>query len=242
MDMSDLTGQKSESYITIGRFASAEIVVEKSRFIAYAKPVSSREEALGFISEIRDKHKDATHNVPAYVIGEKQNVMWSSEDGEPQGTAGAPILKMLVQEGLTDVCMVITRYFGGIKLGTGGLVRAYTEVAKDALREAGRAAVCDMLSLRFSCDYKAFNRVKAYGFEEVGADGFDGSSKGTDEAGADGFDGRVSIGNIEYQETVRFDIVMPPGDEERVKALISVASGGKAQLLKKMIVKNKIMC
>lgn len=222
---------QSGSYITIGKAASAELVVEKSRFIAYAEPVSSKEEAQAFISEIREKHRDATHNVPAYVVGENQDMMWSSEDGEPQGTAGAPVLKMIVQEGLTDLCMVITRYFGGIKLGTGGLVRAYTAVAKEALRAAGKAIVTDMLSLRVSCDYKAFNKVRSYDFGRTGADDFDG-----------GASSRVTIKNENYLDTVEFDIVMLPEDKDRVMAVISDASGGSARLLKKMITKNKIMC
>ena len=128
-------------YSTVLGEASAEQVIEKSRFIAYVSPVQSREEADAFIASIRKKHKDATHNVPAIVLGDKMQVQWASDDGEPQGTSGAPMVQMLVKEGITNVAVVVTRYFGGIKLGTGGLVRAYTSSAKLGLEAAG---LCDV--------------------------------------------------------------------------------------------------
>ena len=124
-------------YKTVAKEATAEQIIEKSRFITYVKPVSTKEEADEFIAAIKKKHKDATHNVPAMVLGEKFQVQWASDDGEPQGTSGAPIVQMLVQEGITNVVIVVTRYFGGIKLGTGGLVRAYTGSAKLGLEAAG---------------------------------------------------------------------------------------------------------
>lgn len=116
--------------------AETERTIEKSRFIGYICPISMEDQAVAFIEKIKKKHWDATHNVPVYVLGENYHVQKYSDDGEPSGTAGVPILEMLKKEGITDVCIVITRYFGGIKLGTGGLVRAYTQSAKDAL-EAG---------------------------------------------------------------------------------------------------------
>ncbi|MFR8853902.1 MAG: IMPACT family protein, partial [Oscillospiraceae bacterium] len=111
-------------YKTVEKEASASQIIEKSKFITYVKPVSSKEEADAFIAEIRKKHKDATHNVPAMVIGDKMQLQWASDDGEPQGTSGAPMVKLLTSEEITDTVIVVTRYFGGIKLGTGGLVRA----------------------------------------------------------------------------------------------------------------------
>jgi uncharacterized YigZ family protein len=113
-----------------------ERTIEKSRFIGYVCPISMEDEAVAFIEKIKKKHWDATHNVPVYVLGDNYHIQKYSDDGEPSGTAGVPILEMLKKEGITNVCIVITRYFGGIKLGTGGLVRAYTQSAKDAL-EAG---------------------------------------------------------------------------------------------------------
>ena len=123
-------------YRTVKKQAEAEQIIEKSRFIAHVCPVSSKEEADEFISRIKAEYKDATHNVPAMVIGDKSQIQWASDDGEPQGTSGAPIVQMLVKEGITDVVIVVTRYFGGIKLGTGGLVRAYTGSAKLGLEAA----------------------------------------------------------------------------------------------------------
>lgn len=125
-----------KTYRTVEQFGQAEIVIEKSTFIGYAKPVSNEEEALAFIQEIKKKHRDATHNVPAYVLGEHNEIQRCNDDGEPSGTAGVPVLEVLKKEDMRDVAVVVTRYFGGIKLGTGGLVRAYTRGAKIALEAA----------------------------------------------------------------------------------------------------------
>lgn len=124
------------SYKTLHKFASDEYIVEKSTFIGYAKPINTEEEAINFVNEIKKKHKDATHNVWAYTVGENMNIQRYSDDGEPQGTAGIPTLEVIKKEDLRDVVVVVTRYFGGIKLGAGGLVRAYTKGAKIGI-EAG---------------------------------------------------------------------------------------------------------
>ena len=126
-------------YSTVRGAASAEQIIEKSRFIAYVAPVSDREEAEAFITSIRKKHKDATHNVPAMVLGDKMQTQWASDDGEPQGTAGMPVLSVLKGEDIKDTAIVVTRYFGGTLLGTGGLVRAYGHSAKEGLLAAGIA-------------------------------------------------------------------------------------------------------
>ena len=124
------------NYKTLHKFGVDEYIVEKSTFIGYAKPIKTEEEAIEFINEIKKKHKDATHNVWAYTIGETMNIQRYSDDGEPQGTAGIPTLEVIKKEDLRDVVAVVTRYFGGIKLGAGGLVRAYTKGAKVGI-EAG---------------------------------------------------------------------------------------------------------
>ena len=116
--------------------AIKQYIVEKSTFIGYAKPIKTEEEAIEFVNEIKKKHKDATHNVWAYTVGENMNIQRYSDDGEPQGTAGIPTLEVIKKEDLRDVVVVVTRYFGGIKLGAGGLVRAYTKGAKVGI-EAG---------------------------------------------------------------------------------------------------------
>ena len=147
-------------FVTVAKNADAEETIERSRFIAHVRRVDSREEADAFLSDIRRQFKDATHNVPAFVIGEKQELQWASDDGEPSGTSGAPMLQMLVKEGLTNVAAVVTRYFGGVKLGTGGLVRAYTGVLKKALEEAGRYEERDYRAICFRLPYSKLSKVQ----------------------------------------------------------------------------------
>lgn len=147
-------------YYTIKEAASAEQVIEKSRFIAYVSRAESREEAEEFIALIREEHRSARHNVPAFVIGESGQLQWASDDGEPQGTSGIPVLNTITGRNLTNVVMVITRYFGGIKLGTGGLMRAYTGVAREVLDKAGLCEVTDLLSYRVRVSYALFDRIK----------------------------------------------------------------------------------
>ena len=118
-----------ERYKTLRREASREIVIKKSRFIGYAKPVASEDEAIQYIEEIKKKHWNATHNCSAYVVGERDEHQKASDDGEPSGTAGKPILEVIKAQGLKNVVVVVTRYFGGIMLGAGGLIRAYTDGA-----------------------------------------------------------------------------------------------------------------
>jgi len=124
------------NYKTVFQDAKSLDVIKKSKFIGYAKPVTTVEEAQEFIETIKKKHWDANHNVPVYVLGDKFQVQKYSDDGEPSGTAGMPILNILKNEGISNVAIVVTRYFGGIKLGTGGLVRAYSQSAQSVLREA----------------------------------------------------------------------------------------------------------
>lgn len=126
-----------KSYKTVFAYGEDELSINKSRFIGYATPVESEAEAVNFIEKIKKKHWNATHNVPVYIVGEDMMLQRYSDDGEPSGTAGVPVLEMLKKEGITNVCIVMTRYFGGVKLGTGGLVRAYTQTAKAALDAAG---------------------------------------------------------------------------------------------------------
>ena len=126
----------AKDYKTLLQYAQAEEIINKSKFIGYAKPVTTEEEAVEFIEKIKKQHWNATHNVPVYIIGENNEVQRYSDDGEPSGTAGVPILEMLKKEEIKNLVIVVTRYFGGIKLGTGGLVRAYTSAAKLAIKEA----------------------------------------------------------------------------------------------------------
>lgn len=147
-------------YKTVAREASAEIVIEKSRFIAHIKPAFSKEEADEFIGDMRADYKDATHNVPCFILGKNQELQWASDDGEPPMTSGMPMMQMLAREGITNVALVVTRYFGGTKLGTGGLVRAYTSAAKAVLEKAGTIEVKETCFLTVQMDYSHFPKLQ----------------------------------------------------------------------------------
>lgn len=147
-----------KEYKTVEFENSDDFVEKKSRFIGYVKPVKTSDEALEFINKIKSKHWDATHNVYAYVLKEN-NIRRYSDDGEPSGTAGVPVLDVILKNGLVDVCVVVTRYFGGILLGAGGLVRAYSHGSKIAL-ESGNIitmAPCKILSVKV--DYSFYERM-----------------------------------------------------------------------------------
>lgn len=149
-------------YRTIYKMGEDEILIKKSRFIGYAMPVETEDEAIKFIEEIKTKHRDATHNVYAYVLGEDNNIQRYSDDGEPSGTAGIPALEVIKKEDLRNVAVVVTRYFGGKKLGTGGLIRAYTKGAKIGL-EAG--VIIDKILFRkvkVRIDYTLYGMVENY--------------------------------------------------------------------------------
>lgn len=124
------------NYRTVKGYGEKEIVIEKSRFIGYVQKAESEEEAIQFIEQIKKKHWNATHNCSAYLIGEQDLFQKANDDGEPSGTAGKPMLEVLKKQGLKDVVVVVTRYFGGIKLGAGGLVRAYTQSTVEGLQAA----------------------------------------------------------------------------------------------------------
>ena len=144
--------------ITLARRASAEMEERKSIFIGTAAPVSSEEEARELIAEMRRQYHDASHNVYAYILNGGAVARYS-DDGEPQGTAGVPVLNVLKMSGATDLCVVVTRYFGGILLGAGGLVRAYSAAAKLALDEAGVVTMADFTILSVRVNYSDYQRV-----------------------------------------------------------------------------------
>lgn len=145
--------------------AQTEIVIKKSRFIAHVAPVSTEEEAVAFIQRIRTEHAEATHNCYAYKAGTAVRL---SDDGEPSGTAGRPIFDVIEKQGISDVCVVVTRYFGGILLGAGGLVRAYSHSAVAGVEAAGVAETVPALDLRLTLDYGLIGKVQ-YLLEQVGA-------------------------------------------------------------------------
>lgn len=142
---------------TVGKAASAEFTEKKSVFIGYAAPVSSEEEARDFIASIKKKHADARHNVSAYVLG--GGIMHSSDDGEPSGTAGVPVLEVIKKSGVTNTVVVVTRYFGGILLGAGGLLRAYSAAARAAIDAAGVVTYEKFDECRIKCAYGDYSDV-----------------------------------------------------------------------------------
>ena len=147
-----------KEYITVEHRYDEEYIINKSRFIGYACPVTTQEQAVDFVNEIRKRHPDATHNVYAYQIRTPEYSRYS-DDGEPQGTAGVPVLDVIKKNGLTDVCVVVTRYFGGILLGAGGLVRAYSHSAKIAVEGANIIRMSPCTVLRVVCDYGFYGRL-----------------------------------------------------------------------------------
>lgn len=203
-------------YKTIRKEAVCEQVIEKSRFIAHVKPVETKEEADLFIKEIKDKHKSATHNVPAMVIGDKFQIQWASDDGEPQGTSGAPMVQMLVKEGITNIAVVITRYFGGIKLGTGGLVRAYTSSAKLGVEAAGVCEAKEMVSLKVKMDYKYLQKFQNMAKNEP-------------------FD----IGDINFEEKITIQFLTEPENTVIIREHVTGITSGTGEVISEelMIVK-----
>ena len=195
-------------YRSIMGYGEEEYVIEKSRFIAYASPAETPDEARSFINSIKEKNKDATHNVPVFVCGRGMEHQWQSDDGEPSGTSGMPVLKLVTAEGLTNIAVVITRYFGGIKLGTGGLARAYTHAAKLALDNAGICEVRESVCLRYSFDYAHLAKL-----QNLAADK------------------NFMISGIEYTDMVSADIICESERREEAISIMGDLSGGKAVLM-----------
>ena len=180
----------TEYYIPTGP-SEAELVEKRSRFIGQLRPVETEEEARAFLESVKRKHHDARHNCWCYRLREG-GVERYSDDGEPQGTAGQPMLGVFQKEGVTNVCCVVTRYFGGVLLGAGGLVRAYTQAAKLALDEAGISVVRRWVEVEVTCPYSLFERVKSEAAAQAGV-----------------------LGDIGYTDQVTVRLLLP---EERVAA------------------------
>lgn len=197
---------KLNEFKTIFKEVQKEMIEKKSRFIANVKPARTEEEALEFISCIKSKYWDATHNVYAYVIGENTAQRYS-DDGEPQGTAGIPTLQAIKNLGLQDVVVVITRYFGGILLGTGGLVRAYGKSAKDGLVEAQIVTkkICRRVS--FAMDYSMLGKVQ----NEIISQGF-------------------IIENIIYQENIVAEVPVDEDDLDKFREILMDIFRGEANI------------
>ncbi|MFQ8847398.1 MAG: YigZ family protein [Clostridia bacterium] len=221
-----------ELYKTVRKQAEAVQVIDKSRFIAHVFPVESREEADAFLAEIREKYKDATHNVPAMVIGDKSQIQWASDDGEPQGTSGAPMVQMMVKEGLTNLIVVVTRYLGGIKLGTGGLVRAYTSSAKLGLEAAGVCSVREMAELTVKIDYPYLAKIQNMALEQL-------DLEEADREGEENLS-NFRIANIQYTDKIEMKIQTFPGSLTNVELLFQNITSGKAEVISQTTVREKV--
>ncbi|OCA88978.1 YigZ family protein [Pseudobacillus wudalianchiensis] len=147
-------------YYTVKGYGEEEITIQKSRFIAYVNRAETEEQAQQFIADIKKRNWNATHNCSAYLIGEKDQIQKANDDGEPSGTAGLPILEVLKKRGLKDTVVVVTRYFGGIKLGTGGLIRAYGKSASEGINAAEVVERRLMQIMEASLDYTWLGKVE----------------------------------------------------------------------------------
>jgi uncharacterized YigZ family protein len=207
-----------EGFKTILNSGTSEIVEKKSRFIANVMPIKTEDEARAFIDSIKKKYYDARHNVFAYQIGEKNELQRFSDDGEPQGTAGMPVLTVLSGEDVKNAVIVVTRYFGGTLLGTGGLVRAYTKAAKEALFDAGIYEI--KLYSRFSVmvDYSLNGKVQ---FEVIRAG--------------------YSIEDTIFTDKVEFIILTPISESENFIKLITEITNARAAIQKISDIKGTIM-
>ena len=156
---------------TIKEDGQVQEEIKKSRFICHAKRVYSEEEARAFIAAIKKEHYKATHNCSAFIIGERSEIKRTSDDGEPSGTAGVPMLGVLVNHNLTNVCVVVTRYFGGIKLGAGGLIRAYAGSVALAVKEIGIVEVKEQAGIQIQMSYAQYqeygNSLKEHNLMEL---------------------------------------------------------------------------
>ncbi len=186
----------------------SEVIIKKSRFLGYAAAAKSPEEAADIVSGIRKEHYSARHVCYAYSIGEKNPLLKFSDDGEPQGTAGKPILDVVTRSGVSDILIVVTRYFGGILLGTGGLVRAYTEAADEALKQAEIVKLCMCSFYNVQLDYSDFEPVRYI------------------------LSGHGIAMNPEYGEAVNAEIKIPVAIEEMVVKSITEKTAGRAVLAK----------
>ena len=195
---------------TILKGGEGEIVEKKSRFISHIAPVTTEEEAVSFVNSIKKKHYDARHNCFAYIIGRKGDIKRFSDDGEPSGTAGRPILDILEREGIYNAVIVVTRYFGGTLLGTGGLVRAYQASSQEGLRNSSVAEKLAGEVLAFSADYGLLGKLQYY-FNKEG----------------------INILKEEYGVNIDYEIIAGEGAKAKILADLSEMSEGALEVTEK---------
>ncbi|PAD36207.1 MULTISPECIES: YigZ family protein [Terribacillus] len=195
------------TYFTVKTEGSHEIVIQKSRFIGHVKRVETEEEAINFVQKIKKEHKDATHNCSAYMIGEHDLIQKASDDGEPSGTAGVPILEVLKKKGLKDTAVVVTRYFGGIKLGAGGLIRAYSGSASQSIDEIGVVKRQLMQLADIHIDYTLLGKVE----NELRQSAY-------------------TLRNIDYADRVVLHAAFQSGQEEEFQAYVTDMTNAQSEV------------
>ncbi|WP_313346475.1 YigZ family protein [Sedimentibacter sp.] len=195
------------NYKSVHKVGRDEIIINKSKFIGTSAPVGNEEEAINFIDSVRKEFKDATHNCYAYVIGENKNIQRYSDDKEPSGTAGMPILNVINQENLVNVAVVVTRYFGGVMLGAGGLVRAYTKGAKIGL-ESGIIVEKNLYyDVSFNLDYTLLGKMDN-----------------------DLQKNNIIVKDKVYQETVKYSLLIEDDGIENIRNLVNEITNGKIDI------------
>ena len=199
--------EKEHSYLVVYEGGQGEIVEKKSRFIATVKPVETEEEAVTFINEMKKQYWDARHNCSAFVIGERQEISRCSDDGEPAQTAGRPMLDVLLKEGVTNVAVVVTRYFGGVLLGTGGLVRAYQKAVQEGLAASVIIEKRTGSFLIIRTDYNGVGKLQ-YLFGQK----------------------QITIADSEYGADVLMKVLVPTERKEEIEKAVIEQTNGMAQL------------
>ena len=200
---------RKEAYKVVIEGGMGEYEEKKSVFIANVAPVQTEEEALAFIETMKKKYWDARHNCYAYVLGDKAQIMRFSDDGEPSGTAGKPILEVLLGMEVRNLIVVVTRYFGGTLLGTGGLVRAYTQATKAGMEASSVATMIYGICLKITTDYNGIGKIQyIMGLR------------------------KIMIEEPEYTDVVSMKVKVPYEEEESIRKEITEATAGKAQIEK----------
>jgi len=197
------------SYRSVAKAAQREFVIQKSRFIGHTFPAETEEEVLDIIAGIKEQYRDASHNCYAYVVGLHQEIQRFQDDGEPGGTAGMPILEVIKKNGLTNVVVVVTRYFGGILLGARGLVRAYSQAASEAIREAGIVHMLFSSRYTMTLDYPLLGKMENF---------LRGSS--------------YLLEDISYLDHVKMQVLVRQDDEEAFLRDMAELSVGKIHPIK----------
>ena len=192
-------------YLIVEAPGNSEIVEKKSRFIAHVFSVETEEQAIDYIEKIKKKYWDARHNCFAFVVGKNNEIQRFSDDGEPQGTAGKPILEVLINKNVRNTLIVVTRYFGGTLLGTGGLVRAYGLSARTGLENAEIKKVCAGIKMNIVADYNSIGKIK-YIMGQMG----------------------INPDDEFYTENVTITVTMKAEDCQQLKTKVTDVTGGKA--------------